>query len=154
MVRDFLEHRIGVVRGGWYRLQHVPVLDNFAVLVEAEDVNTRGFLASPVQVAHVYESQIAIDGDAFDLAGYAPGLRDVARDGSEPIREERVVLEIWPAHETRIQVGLALVENLLVDCVERVLDAISDHVITFTFLFFRLHIETTSWEMVNTHNAQ
>ena len=106
------------------------MLDNFAILVEAEDVNIRGFLASPVQVAHVYKSQIAVDGDAFDLAGYAPGLLDVAHDGIEPIREKRVVLEIWPAHETRIQVGLALVENLLLDCVERVLDAISGHVIT------------------------
>src|SRR5260221_10168144 len=69
--------------------------------------NTRGFLASPVQVAHVYKSQMAVDGDAFDLAGYAPGLLDVAHDGIEPIREKRVVLEISPAHETRIQVGLA-----------------------------------------------
>src|ERR1700722_20793420 len=82
----FLEHRVGVVRGRWYGLQHVPVLDNFAVLVEAEDVNTRGFLASPVKVAHVYKSQIAVDGDSFDLAGYAPGLLDVAHDGSKPIR--------------------------------------------------------------------
>src|SRR5258707_7052001 len=78
-----------------------------AVLVEAEDVNTRGFLASPVQVAHVYKSQIAVDGDSFDLAGYAPCLFDVAHDGIEPIREKRVVLEISSAHETRIQVGLA-----------------------------------------------
>src|SRR5260370_39360429 len=65
------------------------------------------FPASPVQVAHVYKSQIAVDGDSFDLAAYAPGLLDVAHDGIEPIREKRVVLEISPAHETRIQVGLA-----------------------------------------------
>src|SRR5260370_233357 len=59
--------------------------------VEAEDVDTRGFLASPVQVTHVYKGHIAIDGDAFDLAGYAPGLLDVAHDGIEPIREKGVV---------------------------------------------------------------
>ena len=94
------------------RLQHVPVLDDLAVRVEAEDVDTRGFLASPVQVTHVYKGQIAIDGDAFDIAEYALGLFDVAHDGVEPIREKRVVLDIWPAHETRIQTGLGLVENL------------------------------------------
>jgi hypothetical protein len=55
----------------------------------------------------VNKGQIAIDGDAFDLAGYAPGLLDVAHDAIEPIREKRVLLDIWPAHETRIQVGLA-----------------------------------------------
>jgi hypothetical protein len=55
----------------------------------------------------VYKGQIAIDGDAFDLAGYAPGLLDVAHDAIEPIREKWVLLDIWPAHETRIQVGLA-----------------------------------------------
>src|ERR1700732_3015554 len=97
---DSLKHRIGVVGGGWHRLQHVPVLDDIAVGVEAEDVDTRGFLASPVQVTHVYKGQIAIDGDAFDLAGYAPGQLDVAHDGIEPIREKRVVLDIGPAHET------------------------------------------------------
>src|SRR5580692_12147236 len=76
-----LEHRVGVVRGGRYRLQHVPVLNDLAVSVETEDVDTGGFLASPVQVTHVYKSQIAIDGHAFDLAWYAPGLLDVAHDG-------------------------------------------------------------------------
>ena len=83
------------------------MLNDFAVGVEAEDVDTRGFLASPVQVTHVYKGQIAIDGDAFDLAGCAPGLLSIAHNGIEPIREKRVVLDIWPAHETRIQVGLA-----------------------------------------------
>jgi hypothetical protein len=82
------------------------VLDDLALGVEAEDVDACGFLASPVQVTHVYKGQIAIDGDAFDLAGYAPGLLDVAHDGIEPIREKRVVLDTWYAQETRLQVGL------------------------------------------------
>ena len=114
-------------------MQHVPVLDHLAVHVEAKDVDTRGFLASPVQVTYMYKGQIAIDGDAFDLAGYAPGLLDVAHDGLEAIREKRVVLDIWSAHETGIQVCLAQVENLPVDCVERLLDAISCHALTFQF---------------------
>lgn len=78
------------------------MLDDFTVRVEAEDVYTRGFPASPLQVTDVYKGQIAIDADAFDLAGYASGLLDVAHDGIEPIREKRVVLDIWPAHETGI----------------------------------------------------
>jgi len=67
---------------------------SFAVRVEAEDVDTRGFLASPVQVPHVDEGQVAIDGDAFDLAGGAAGLFDVPQDRIEPIREKWVVLDI------------------------------------------------------------
>src|SRR5208282_499231 len=122
-----LEHRVAVVRGGRYRLQHIPVLDHLAVSVEAEDVDTRGFLASPVQVTHVYKGEVAIDGDAFDLAGYAPGLLDVTEDGIEPIREKWIVLNVRPAHETWIQVRLAFVENLVVDCVEHALDVISGH---------------------------
>ena len=130
------------------------MLDDLAVGVEAEDVDTRGFLASQVQVTHGYKSQIAIDGDAFDLAGYAPGPLDVAHDGIGYILEKRVVLDLLPTHETRIQVGLAQVENLLVDNVERVLDVISGHVLTLYLSVFCLLIETTSWEMVNTPTPQ
>jgi hypothetical protein len=100
----------------------------------------------------VYKGQIAVDGDAFDLTGYAPGLPDVAHDGIEPIGEKRVVLEIWPAHQTRIQVGVALVENLLVDCVERVLDAISGHVITFLFSVSSLKQPLGRWSIRITRN--
>lgn len=64
---------------------------------------------------------------------YAPGLLDVAHDGIEHIGEKRALLDIRPAHETRIQIGLALVENLLIDSVERVLDAISGHELPFEF---------------------
>src|SRR6266404_407657 len=128
-----LEHCVGVVRGGCHRLQHVPVLDHLAVRVETEDIDTRGFLAGPVQVTYVYKGQIAIDGEAFDLAGYASRLLDVAHDGIEPIREKRVVLDIWPAQEIGIQVGLAQVENLRVDCVKRLLDALSCHASPFRF---------------------
>ena len=34
-----LEHRVVVSRFLWHRLKHVPVLDDLAVLVEAEDVD-------------------------------------------------------------------------------------------------------------------
>src|SRR5208282_2253981 len=123
-----LEHRVAVVRGSWYRLQHIPVLDHLAVSVEAEDVDACGFLAPPVQVTHVHKGEVAIDRDAFDFAGYAPGLLNVTDDGIETIREKWVVLNVGPAHEIWIQVRLAFVENLVVDCVEHALDVISGHV--------------------------
>jgi len=70
------------------------VLNDLAVSVEAEDVDTGGFLACPFQVTHVYKSQIAIDGDAFDLARYAPGngkwmiagVLDNSRRSDEPVK--------------------------------------------------------------------
>jgi hypothetical protein len=62
------------------------MLDYLAVRVEAEDVDTRSFLTSPVQVTYVYKGQISIDGDAFDLAGYAPGLLGI---------QEPYVLAFW-----------------------------------------------------------
>ena len=64
------------------------MLDHLAVRVKAEDINTRGFLPSPLKITHVYKGQIAIDGDAFDLTGYAPSLLDVAYDSIESIREK------------------------------------------------------------------
>ena len=88
-------------------MQYIPVLDHLAVSVKAENVDTRGFMAAPVQVAHVYKRQVAIDGDTFDLARDAPGLLDVTHDGIETVREKRVVLDIRPAYETWIQVRLA-----------------------------------------------
>ena len=108
-------------------MQHIPMLDHLAVSVEAENVDSRSFLASPVQVTYVYKGQVAIDGDAFDLARYAPRLLDVTHDGIEPIREKRVVLNVGPADETRVQIRLALVEYLVVNRVEHTLDMISGH---------------------------
>ncbi len=49
------EHRVGVVRGGRHRLQHIPVLNDLAIGIEAEDVDAGGFLTAPVQVTHVYK---------------------------------------------------------------------------------------------------
>ena len=107
------------------------MFNDFAVRVEAEDVDTRGFLASPVEVTHVYKGQIAFHGNAFHLAGYAPGLFYVTHDAVESIREKRVVLDVGPGHETRQQVGSALIEDLVVDNVERALNVISCHDLAF-----------------------
>jgi hypothetical protein len=147
-----LEHRVAVVRRGWHRLQHIPVLDHLAVSVEAEDVDARGFVASPVQVTHVHKGEVAIDGDAFDLAGYSPDLLDITHDDIEPVREKRVVLNVGPAHETWIEVRLTLVENLVVDCVEHASDVISGH--ARSLRFFAAFITTPAGETVNAHKAQ
>src|SRR5258708_3690974 len=66
------------------------MLDDLAFSVEAKDVNASSFLAGPVQVTHVYEGQISIDGDTLHLAGNAAGLLDVGNDAVEPIRKKRV----------------------------------------------------------------
>ena len=45
------KHRV-VIRGGvWDRLQHVPVLKNLTVCVEAKDIYARVLLPRPVQIA-------------------------------------------------------------------------------------------------------
>jgi len=48
------------------------VLDDLAINIEAEDVDTSGLLTSPVQATHMDKGHIAIDGDAFHLAGMRP----------------------------------------------------------------------------------
>ena len=100
---------------------------DLAVDIEAEDIDAGSFLTEQVQVSRVHKSEIAVDGDAFHLAGNAPGLLDVAHDTVEPIRKKRIVLDIWPRHETRKQISLALVEDLIEDNVQRLSDVISCH---------------------------
>lgn len=50
------KHGVVVRRGVRDRLQHVPVLNDLALVVEAEDVDGRMFPARPVWVAYVDES--------------------------------------------------------------------------------------------------
>jgi hypothetical protein len=96
-----------------------------------KDIDTRGFLTCPVQVTRVHKGQIATDGDTFHLAGNAPSLLDVTHYPVEPIRKERIVLDVWPGHETRQQVGFALVEDLVVDDLKHASNVISCHVWPF-----------------------
>lgn len=110
-------------------------------------------LLPPLQVTHVYKGEVAVDGDAFDLAWYAPGMLGVADDAVEPIREKRVVLNVRSAHQAGKQVRLAQVENLPIDSVERALDAISRHAVRRS-VFRCSPIETTSRELVNAHKAR
>ena len=64
------------------------MLDDLAFSVEAKDVNGSSFLAGPIQVTHVYEGQISIDGDTLHLARNPAGLLDVGHDAVEPIGEK------------------------------------------------------------------
>ena len=101
------------------------MLDDLAVGIETEDVNTCGFLASPVQVAHMHKGQIPINRDALDLAGDRPSFVDIAHNGLQAIGEERVVLNVRAGHETRVQTPLALVEDLVIDSLDHVFDVVS-----------------------------
>jgi hypothetical protein len=95
-------------------LKDIPTLDDLAFAVEAKDVNASSFLAGPIQITHVYDGKIPVDGNTFHLAGNAAGLLDVGNDAVEPIRKKRVVLNVWPGNKTRIK-------NLVVYNIDRVL---------------------------------
>ena len=97
------------------------MLDDLAFAFEAKDVNASSFLAGPIQVTHVYDGKIPVDGNTFHLARNAAGLLDVGNDAVEPIRKKRVVLNVWPGNKTRKQIGSALIRNLVVYNIDRVL---------------------------------
>lgn len=41
------------------------MLDDLAFAVEAKDVNASSFLAGPIQITHVYDGKIPVDGNTF-----------------------------------------------------------------------------------------
>jgi len=82
-------------------LQHIPVLDDLAINIEAENVNASDFVAKQIQVAHMNECQVAVDRDPFYLAGNAPHLLEKAHDAVDPVLNQRIVLDVWPGHECR-----------------------------------------------------
>src|ERR1700722_1559436 len=117
--------------GGRDGLKDIPMLDDLTFAVEAKDVNASSFLAGPIQITHVYEGKIPLDGNTFHLAGNAAGLLDVGHDPVEPIGEKRIVLNVRPGHQTRKQISSALIKNLVVYNVQRVLDMLSCHKSSF-----------------------
>jgi hypothetical protein len=106
-------------------LQNIPLFDDLAVGIEAENINASRFMASQVQVTHMHEGQIAIDADALHLAGNAPHLLDVAAYAVGPVWKEGIVLDVWTGHEIPQQVGLTLVKDFAVYDVQRPLDSVS-----------------------------
>jgi hypothetical protein len=78
-------------------------------------------LPAQFKITHVYDGKIPVDGNTFHLAGNAAGLLDVGNDAVEPIRKKRVVLNVWPGNKTRKQIGSALIKNLVVYNIDRVL---------------------------------
>ena len=88
---------------------------------EAKDVNASSFLAGPIQITHVYDGKMPVDGTTFHLAGNAAGLLHVGNDAVEPVRKKRVVLNVWPGNKTQKQIGSALIKNLVVYNIDRVL---------------------------------
>jgi hypothetical protein len=43
------------------------VLDDFSVRVESEYIDSRSFLSRPIEVTHMHECVVAVDGDAFNF---------------------------------------------------------------------------------------
>jgi hypothetical protein len=74
---------------------------------------------------HMYKRQVAINGDAFHFAANAPDLLEEAHDAVKAIRNQRIVLDVWARHESRKQVGAALIEDLVEDDLKGLPDAIS-----------------------------
>jgi len=108
------EHGIAV-RGSFRNgLQHVPMLNDLAFVVEAEDVHARVFLAAPVQIPHMDERQVSVNRHALDLARQATGLFEIADQWLRAIREQRVVLDVGAGNETGKQIGLPGIEYLAV----------------------------------------
>jgi hypothetical protein len=77
MVCRLSVHSVRISGGCGHWLQHIPVLDNLAIVIEAEDVDSSGFLATPIQIAHVHKGEISIYLYALDLAWDAPRLFDI-----------------------------------------------------------------------------
>ena len=50
------------------------MLNDLAIGIEPEDIDSGGFLTAPVQVTHMDKGKVAIDGDAFYLAGMRPAF--------------------------------------------------------------------------------
>ena len=112
------KHAVWIVRALGHRLQHIPVFKNLAVGIEAEDIDARGFLAAPIQIPHMDERQIAVDGDTLDLAGHFLHLFEEVDDEIGAVREHRVVLDVRAGHQTGQQVTSTLVEDFAVDGVD------------------------------------
>src|SRR5947199_35719 len=71
--RSTSEHRVAVRRLGGYDLQHVPMLDDPASVVEAEDVDTgpvRIPVSRPVLMAMQHD-QVAFGDDALEVHALA-----------------------------------------------------------------------------------
>ena len=81
------------------------MLQDLACLVEAENVDARSLLTEQAQVSHMHKCQIAVDGDALHLARDAAGLLQKGHDAVDPIGHQRIVLDVRPGYERRIQIG-------------------------------------------------
>src|SRR5258707_9497372 len=103
------------------------MLDDLAFAVEAKDVNASSFLAGPIQITHVYDGKIPVDGNTFHLAGNAASLLDVGNDAVELVRKKRLVLIVWPGNKLRTQIGSRLLKNLVVHNIGPPMDMLSFH---------------------------
>src|SRR5262249_45729916 len=115
-----LEHRIRVRRRVRDALEHVPVLDDLAIIVEPEDID-----AGPVAIARpllvtVQHDELALGDRALELDALARVLTrhalEVIDEGLLTVRDAGIVLGIRRARKADYRFGrIALVEHQIVE---------------------------------------
>src|ERR1700733_11978670 len=103
------------------------MLDNLAFGIEAEDIDACGFVTKQIQLTLMDKSQVAVNGDPLHLVSNATNLFEKAHNAVEPVRNERIVLNVGSGDEIGIQICSAFVEDLIVDNVQCLLDVLFVH---------------------------
>lgn len=104
----------------WHALQHVPVFDNLAVVIQPEDVNPGPIAVAGPFLMTVQNDVIPLGDDAPEvgaLAGIFPRhLREVLDEGLLPVGHRRVVLNIDIPNMLLDGLGrLALIEHQVIE---------------------------------------
>jgi len=97
-----LKHGVLVGRFAWHNLEHIPMFDDFATLIEPEDVDSGIIMVSRPVLEAVQHHEIALRNGALELDAFAgifarPAL-DAADKGPLPVANMRVVLDVGNAY--------------------------------------------------------
>src|SRR6267142_3751819 len=123
-----LEHCVAVSRGIWHNLQHVPVLDDFAIVIQAKNIHTRPvsvFVGRPLLMA-MQNHVVAFGENSFEVHMLARVLLrhplEVRNEGFLAIRDVRIVLPVYSARVSLDRLSrLASVEHEVVKLFHRAL---------------------------------
>ena len=102
-------HRVGIQRSAWERLQHVTVFYDLSLFVETKYIDGSMFFPRLVQIAHMNEREVSIDCHALDLAGNATSLLRTA----PAAHVLPVSLTLHERHFTRKRSGLTIAAETL-----------------------------------------
>src|ERR1700683_5058869 len=101
------------------------MLDNLTFGIEAENIDACGFVTKQIEVTHMDKGKVAVNSDPLYLVSNAANLLEKAHNAVEPVRNERIVLNVGSCDETEIQISPAFIEDLAVDNVQCLLDVLS-----------------------------